>query len=208
MALSHAALFGRDVELNELRAAIFEATGSGTTPATVTCRSIVGEMGIGKSELVRAFIAQHPEARTLYVDVTPGRRHVPYGTIGEVVRQVVELDANGSKAEASDRLRALLGPEDADLPVILADLAFPSPQALVDDDPTARRRQLVLGTRARGTVEVVSGIKSGDMIVTDGVLKLRPGGAVRIMGATPAGEGGVAKITSGDTPSDTAGLRQ
>ena len=148
VALSHAALFGRDVELNELRAAIFEATGSGTTPATVTCRSIVGEMGIGKSELVRAFIAQHPEARTLYVDVTPGRRHVPYGTIGEVVRQVVELDANGSKAEASDRLRALLGPEDADLPVILADLAFPSPQALVDDDPTARRRQLVLGTRA------------------------------------------------------------
>ena len=70
------------------------------------------------------------------------------------------------------------------------------------------KTEVVLGTRARGTVEVVSGIKSGDMIVTDGVLKLRPGGAVRIMGATPAGEGGVAKITSGDTPSDTAGLRQ
>ncbi|MBK8839357.1 MAG: efflux RND transporter periplasmic adaptor subunit [Hyphomonadaceae bacterium] len=70
------------------------------------------------------------------------------------------------------------------------------------------KTEVVLGTRERGTVEVVSGIKSGDMIVTDGVLKLRPGGAVRIMGATPAGEGGVAKIASGDTPSDTTGLRQ
>lgn len=148
VALSHAALFGREVELNELRAALFEATGRGQGGGAVTCRSIVGEMGIGKSELVRAFIAQHPEARTIYVDVTPGKRHVAYGTMGEIVRQVVELDTSGSKQEATDRLRTMLGAQGDDLPVVLADLAFPSPQALVDDDPKARRRQLVLGMRA------------------------------------------------------------
>jgi serine/threonine protein kinase/tetratricopeptide (TPR) repeat protein len=149
LALTQASLFGREVELNDLRAAFFEAAGRGQASGSVTCRSIVGEMGIGKSELVRTFVAQHPEARTIYVDVTPGKKHVPYGAIGEVVRQVCELDAaTGSKGEAVDRLRATLGASGEDLPVVLADLAFPSPQALLDDDPIARRRQLVLGTRA------------------------------------------------------------
>lgn len=72
----------------------------------------------------------------------------------------------------------------------------------------AVKTEVALGTRERGTVEVISGLKSGDMIVTDGVLKLRPGGPVKIQGATPAGEGAPAKIAAGDTPSDTAGLRQ
>ncbi len=145
--LSQAALFGRDVELNELRAALFEATGTANAPGMVTCRSIVGEMGIGKSELVRSFLAQHPEARTLYVEVTPGKRDIPYGTIGELIRQILGLDSSGSKADATEQLRVIFGPQAADIPVVLADLAFPSPRALLDDDPAARRHQLVLGTR-------------------------------------------------------------
>ena len=40
-----------------------------------------------------------------------------------------------------------------------------------------------LGTRERGVVEVQAGLQSGDMVVTDGVLKLRPGAPVRIAGA-------------------------
>ena len=46
------------------------------------------------------------------------------------------------------------------------------------------------------------------MVVTDGVLKVRPGSPVRITGATPVGEGGAAKIASGDGVSDKAGLKQ
>ena len=73
---------------------------------------------------------------------------------------------------------------------------------------TAEKTEVALGTRERGTVEVINGLKSGDMVVTDGVLKVRPGSAVRITGATPVGEGGAAKIASGDGVSDKAGLKQ
>jgi len=70
------------------------------------------------------------------------------------------------------------------------------------------KTEVILGTRERGTVEVVSGLKSGDLVVTDGVLKVRPGAPVRVTGATPVGEGGAAKIASGDGMSSKADLKQ
>jgi membrane fusion protein (multidrug efflux system) len=72
----------------------------------------------------------------------------------------------------------------------------------------AAKIEIMVGTRERGTVEVISGLNSGDLVVTDGVLKVRPGGPVRVKGEMPAGEGGAPKIASGDGPSDKAGLRQ
>ncbi len=72
----------------------------------------------------------------------------------------------------------------------------------------AAKTEVTVGTRERGTVEVISGLSSGDLVVTDGVLKVRPGGPVRVKGETPAGEGGAPKIASGEGPSDKAGLRQ
>ena len=73
---------------------------------------------------------------------------------------------------------------------------------------TAEKTEVTLGTRERGTVEVVNGLKSGDLIITDGVLKVRPGGPVRVMGATPAGEGGAPEIAEGDGLTGKAGLKQ
>jgi membrane fusion protein (multidrug efflux system) len=70
------------------------------------------------------------------------------------------------------------------------------------------KTELTLGTRERGSVEVINGLKSGDLVVTDGVLKVRPGGAVRVTGATPVGEGGAAKIASGNGMSSKADLKQ
>lgn len=72
----------------------------------------------------------------------------------------------------------------------------------------AVKTEILVGTRERGSLEVVSGLKSGDLVVTDGVLKVRPNGPVRVQGALPGGEGGAAKIASGEGPSDKAGLRQ
>ncbi len=72
----------------------------------------------------------------------------------------------------------------------------------------AAKTEVTVGTRERGTVEVINGLNSGDLVVTDGVLKVRPGGPVRVKGETPAGEGGAPKIASGEGPSDKAGLRQ
>jgi len=45
---------------------------------------------------------------------------------------------------------------------------------------TVEEREVRLGTRLPGQVEVVSGLEVGEAIVSHGTLKLRPGGPVRI----------------------------
>lgn len=72
----------------------------------------------------------------------------------------------------------------------------------------AEKTEVMLGIRERGSVEVVSGLETGDLIVTDGVLKLRPGGPVRVQGAAMASEGGSQHVAAGEGASDKAGLRQ
>ena len=65
----------------------------------------------------------------------------------------------------------------------------------------ALKKEVVLGARERGTVEVLSGLNSGDVVVTDGVLKVRPGGPVKLR---PTASASVAAQGS----SDKAGLAQ
>lgn len=72
----------------------------------------------------------------------------------------------------------------------------------------ARKTEVTLGTRERGVVEVLTGLKSGDVVITDGVLKVRPGGAVRVRSAEPAGGPGAARIAAGPGASDKSGLAQ
>jgi membrane fusion protein (multidrug efflux system) len=69
---------------------------------------------------------------------------------------------------------------------------------------TAVKTEVTLGTRERGTVEVLTGLKSGDLVVTDGVLKVRPGGPVMVRQTAAA----LANRTSGQGTSDKAGLAQ
>lgn len=45
----------------------------------------------------------------------------------------------------------------------------------------AQQRQVQLGTRTPGLVEVVSGLEPGEIIITHGALKVRPGAPVRIL---------------------------
>lgn len=75
----------------------------------------------------------------------------------------------------------------------------------------AVKTELTLGMRQRGLVEVVSGLQSGDLVVTDGVLKLRPNAPIRIntvSEAPLAGGEADSRLASGEGPSDKAGLRQ
>jgi membrane fusion protein, multidrug efflux system len=44
----------------------------------------------------------------------------------------------------------------------------------------AEQRQVTLGTRMPGRVEVVSGLRQGELVITHGALKVRPGAPVRI----------------------------
>ena len=47
-------------------------------------------------------------------------------------------------------------------------------------DKTAQRREVRIGTRRPGEVEVVDGLAVGELIITDGTLKVRPGNKVSI----------------------------
>lgn len=51
----------------------------------------------------------------------------------------------------------------------------------------AERRDVRPGSRNKGLVEIVEGIQLGDVVVQRGVQRLRPGVAVQIKGAAPAG---------------------
>jgi membrane fusion protein (multidrug efflux system) len=75
----------------------------------------------------------------------------------------------------------------------------------------AAKTEVTLGTRERGNVEVTAGLQTGDLVVTDGVLKLRPNAPVRAKttGALPPPGGeGDPRLASGEGPSDKSGLRQ
>lgn len=47
--------------------------------------------------------------------------------------------------------------------------------------PKVEQRTIKTGSRQSGLVEVLTGLKSGEYVVTDGKSRVRPGGAVRIM---------------------------
>lgn len=72
----------------------------------------------------------------------------------------------------------------------------------------AVKTEVTLGSRERGAVEVLTGLKSGDVVITDGVLKVRPGGPVRVHKAGVAGGPGAERIAAAPGASDKAGLAQ
>lgn len=48
------------------------------------------------------------------------------------------------------------------------------------DDNTVQRRQVRIGTRRPGQVEIIEGLTVGELVITDGTLKVRPGSQVSI----------------------------
>ena len=68
------------------------------------------------------------------------------------------------------------------------------------DGETARQRQIEVGGRRFGVVEVLSGLEEGDLIVTEGIIKLREGARVRYETA----EAAVSESSKGSASSSTA----
>ena len=58
----------------------------------------------------------------------------------------------------------------------------------------AVKTPVTVGIRERGIVEVTSGLHSGDLVITDGVLKVRPNGPVKVQSQERPAE----KMKSGD----------
>jgi membrane fusion protein (multidrug efflux system) len=59
---------------------------------------------------------------------------------------------------------------------------------IVGNDGVAKRQQVVTGLRSEGRVEIVSGLRPGQGVVTEGVVKIAEGMKVRVAGAPAAKE--------------------
>jgi membrane fusion protein (multidrug efflux system) len=67
-----------------------------------------------------------------------------------------------------------------------------------DDGVKAERRQIIIGTRRPGLVEVVSGLSDGERVVTHGTLRVRPGQPIAIKGIDD-GSRSLERLLSGTT---------
>ncbi|HTM45502.1 MAG TPA: protein kinase, partial [Polyangiaceae bacterium] len=108
-------LVGRDSELAELHAAYHRATSTQTaTRGTVTCRVIMGEMGIGKTALVDAFLTELPkQARVVRIDCSPAGRELPLSHIGQWLRELTGIQLDTPYADARRAIVAALGDPDS-----------------------------------------------------------------------------------------------
>ncbi|MFP4155574.1 MAG: efflux RND transporter periplasmic adaptor subunit [Halothiobacillaceae bacterium] len=87
-----------------------------------------------------------------------------------------------------DRSEALSVPEEAVIPSGQRQLVY----RFVDEE-TFERTPVEIGRRMPGRVEVLSGLEAGDVIVTEGMLLLRPGARMRVVerdGEPVSGESG------------------
>jgi len=82
------------------------------------------------------------------------------------------------------RPNALLVPESAIVPTKQGATVFRVKDGVAEIVPVET------GLRRRGEVEILSGLAAGDMVVTGGQLKLRPGVPVQVIGQAPPAAGG------------------
>jgi len=147
-------LVGRDAEKADLHASFHQAVSGAGGNGELTCRAVVGEMGIGKTALVATFLSElPPNARLVRVESSPVKMEVPYSTIAELVR-----DAVGTTGEEPfDQVCALIARAgggsaggDASNPVVarLAELATNRPLGGDEEDLHARRKLLMSGVRS------------------------------------------------------------
>jgi membrane fusion protein (multidrug efflux system) len=85
-----------------------------------------------------------------------------------------------------DERSALVVPEEALVPEQDRQYVF------VVADGTAARREVQIGARRPGLVEIVAGVRRGERVIVEGTGKVRDGGAVRDLaaGTPPGGPGG------------------
>jgi eukaryotic-like serine/threonine-protein kinase len=145
-------LVGRDAEKAELHGAYHAAVHG--QHGQVTVRSVVGELGIGKTALVATFLSElPPNARLVRAECTPVRIEVPYSTLADLIR-----DAIGATGDESYHEMALLiaragggsadGDESNPMVARLAEIAANQQSPPSDDeDAHYRKKLLVSGVR-------------------------------------------------------------
>ncbi len=145
-------LIGRDPEKADLQAAYHRAVNGAGGSGSVEFRAIVGELGIGKTALVNAFLAElPPNARIVRAECSPVRMEVPLSAVAELVRDTVGTTGEEPFEEVVKLIaRAGGGQGDPQSQVVsrLAELATNRQVGSDDDDPHFRRKMLGSGLRS------------------------------------------------------------
>jgi serine/threonine protein kinase/tetratricopeptide (TPR) repeat protein len=153
---AHNDLIGRDAEKAELQGAYHGAVngkGPGPTSGTVSCRAVVGELGIGKTALVATFLAElPPNARLVRAECTPVRMEVPYSALADLVRDAIGASGDESYDEIAHLIaRAGRGAAQPDIksPMVarLAEIVANEQAQGEDEDAHYRKKVLVNGVR-------------------------------------------------------------
>lgn len=153
-------LIGRDAEKGELQGAYHSAVND-SRGGMVSCRAIVGELGIGKTALVATFCAElPPNAKLVRAECTPVRMEVPYSALAELVRDAIGASGDESYDEIAHLIARAGGGSahpDVNDPMVarLAEIAAnqtggamssAQPQG-EDEDAHYRKKILVSGVR-------------------------------------------------------------
>lgn len=165
-------LVGRDAEKADLHAAYHRAVSpeNGTAGAIIS-RAVVGEMGIGKSALVAAFLAElPPEAKLLRCEASPARSELPFGALADLARDALGVDREIPREQLGERIREVFGehegpPEHAN--ERLVDLLLGRVEVAQDADDLAYRRRLAGAAVRRLLAELAT--RQPLVIVCDGL---------------------------------------
>jgi len=149
-------LIGRDVELAELQAAYHHAVSRiGGVQGRVTSRVVAGEMGIGKSALISAFVSELPEETQVFrAEASPARAELPFSLLGDWVRVLLELPEEAALEVARQRLTERLSGFDLGeerepcLDRLGALLSGQLALAADEGDAAQNRRLITVGMRA------------------------------------------------------------
>ncbi len=153
-ALAMRELIGRDAELADLHAAYHQSVSQAEGPGAVVSRVITGEMGIGKTALANAFLAElPPDARVLRVECSPARRELPFSNAGQWLRELTGTRLDQPLEEAKALVEhalgdALEGTNRAEIIAYMSELAT-GRLARADDEADVARHRRLLATGIR-----------------------------------------------------------
>lgn len=139
--------------------------------------------GVGKGQAVRATAAAYPgETFTGTVDsidtrIDPASRTVTVRAIFPNAGRRLLPGMLMNVGIESNRRTALGLPEQCLVPVESRQYVY-----VAEGEDKADRREVTIGQRVPGFVEILSGLKPGDRVVLDGTLKMRPGATIRLAG--------------------------
>lgn len=95
-----------------------------------------------------------------------------------------------------DRRTSLMIPEHALMPDGTRQFVY-----VIDANNVAERREVTIGTRRPGFVEISEGLAEGDLVVIEGTMQVRPGGTVQILTPEDSADGSSAMDARRTDPS-------